>query len=55
MRREDDVLFMHAERVLTDRDQQALAAEFEKIDARATRAGVADLAEACTELARRMD
>ncbi len=51
IRREEEVLFMNAERVLSNADQNALAAEFRKIDERGERAGVAELLRECERVA----
>ncbi|MFB3813108.1 MAG: hemerythrin domain-containing protein [Terriglobales bacterium] len=45
MRREEDVLFQNAERLLNDAEQQELAAQFERIDGRAHRAGMDEIFE----------
>jgi branched-chain amino acid transport system ATP-binding protein len=45
MRREEDVLFQNAERLLTDTDQHDLAEQFERVDGRARRAGIDDILE----------
>ncbi len=43
MRREEEVLFQQAERLLSDEEQRGLAAEFERLDSRAQRAGMDEI------------
>lgn len=50
--RENDVLLMNAERLLTEADQQDLAREFSRLDARAHRAGLDEIIDEFQRVAR---
>ena len=55
IRREEEVLLLNAERLLTDADQQALAQEFSRVDQRAHRAGLDEVVEDFERVARAVD